>query len=213
LSHYRPSSTEPRRNQAAQSRIELRPYQEESIQSVLKYISNGEKRLGISLATGGGKTVIFSHLIERVSPPCPDATQTLILAHRRELVQQAYKHCRNLYPDLSIDVEMGAQHASGVADVTVASVQSITSGDRLTKYDPSRFKLVMIDEAHHATAPIYLRVLEHFGLYGEERTGTAALIGVSATFSRADGIKLGAVFDHIVYHKYEPMIHRATVQG
>jgi ATP-dependent helicase IRC3 len=37
--------------------VQLRPYQEESIQSVLKYLENGEKRLGVSLATGGGKTV------------------------------------------------------------------------------------------------------------------------------------------------------------
>ena len=37
--------------------IELRPYQEDSIQAVLKYLTNGEKRLGISLATGSGKTV------------------------------------------------------------------------------------------------------------------------------------------------------------
>jgi ATP-dependent helicase IRC3 len=37
--------------------IRLRQYQEECIQSVLKYINEGHKRLGISLATGAGKTV------------------------------------------------------------------------------------------------------------------------------------------------------------
>jgi ATP-dependent helicase IRC3 len=38
-------------------KIALRPYQEESISAVLSYLNKGEKRLGISLATGSGKTV------------------------------------------------------------------------------------------------------------------------------------------------------------
>jgi superfamily II DNA or RNA helicase len=37
--------------------IRLREYQEECIQSVLSYLEQGHKRLGISLATGSGKTV------------------------------------------------------------------------------------------------------------------------------------------------------------
>jgi superfamily II DNA or RNA helicase len=37
--------------------IRLRQYQEECIQSVLTYLKKGHKRLGISLATGSGKTV------------------------------------------------------------------------------------------------------------------------------------------------------------
>ncbi|KAL4974265.1 hypothetical protein BDW66DRAFT_140405 [Aspergillus desertorum] len=37
--------------------IKLRDYQEECIQSVLDHVAQGHKRLGISLATGAGKTV------------------------------------------------------------------------------------------------------------------------------------------------------------
>lgn len=37
--------------------IRLRDYQEECIQSVLSHLDAGHKRLGISLATGSGKTV------------------------------------------------------------------------------------------------------------------------------------------------------------
>lgn len=37
--------------------IKLRQYQEECIQSILSSVEEGEKRLAVSLATGGGKTV------------------------------------------------------------------------------------------------------------------------------------------------------------
>lgn len=181
--------------------IQLRPYQEESITSVLTNLAKGSRRLGLSLATGSGKTVIFSHLIDRVPAPSRDAIQTLVLAHRRELVEQAARHIENLYPSKRVEVEMAHQHASGTADITVASVQSITSGERLRKYDPARFKLVLVDEAHHIAAPTYLGVLKHFNLAEKNAETHTALVGVSATFSRSDGVSLGSAIDHIVYHK------------
>ncbi|KAK0619839.1 P-loop containing nucleoside triphosphate hydrolase protein [Immersiella caudata] len=183
-----------------QQRVQLREYQEECIQSVLVGLENGHKRLGISLATGSGKTVIFTQLIDRVKPLSETATQTLILAHRKELVEQAARHCQNTYPDKTIELEMGKLSASGTADITIASVQSITSQERFLKFDPRRFKLILVDEAHHIVAPNYLKVLNYLGL-GEKKQDSPHLVGVSATFSRSDGVRLGAAIDEIVYHK------------
>ncbi|CAI6233132.1 unnamed protein product [Periconia digitata] len=183
--------------------ISLREYQEECIQSVLSYLQKGHKRLGVSLATGSGKTVIFTHLIDRI-PADEDAAQTLILAHRRELVEQAARHCTLAYPHKHVEIEMGKHQASGAADITVASIQSIMSADRLQKFDPSRFKLVLVDEAHHIVSQKYLELMEHFGLRHAvdwKNAHVPALVGVSATFSRFDGRRLGTVIDHIVYHR------------
>jgi ATP-dependent helicase IRC3 len=121
-------------------------------------------------------------------------------------VEQAARHCRLAYPDKTIDIEMGSSHASGHADITVASVQSIISGDRIQKFDPRRFKLILVDEAHHIVARGYLQTLSYFGLSAAQ-ADSPALVGVSATLSRADGLKIGAAIDHIVYHKdYVDMI-------
>lgn len=144
--------------------------------------------------------VIFTQLIDKIKSRSKDCDATLILAHRRELVEQAAKHCERTYPDKKIEIEMGSLHASGTADITIASVQSINSKDRIDKYDPSRFKLVLVDEAHHIVARSYLRVLHHFGL-DKKQADSPALVGVSATFSRFDGLKLGSAIDEIVYHK------------
>lgn len=46
-------------NHVAKKPIRLRDYQDECIQAVLSYLDKGQKRLGISLATGSGKTVSF----------------------------------------------------------------------------------------------------------------------------------------------------------
>lgn len=176
--------------------ITLRDYQEEAITSVLNYLAAGEHRLGLSLATGSGKTVIFSHLIDRISHP--KASKTLVLAHRKELVEQAAAHCRNAYPHKSVEIEMGKIKASGQADITIASIQSLVN--RLDSYDSTQFKLVIVDEAHHITASSYATILQWFGLDGKGESDIA-LVGLSATFSRPDGISLGSAIDHIVYHK------------
>lgn len=101
---------------------------------------------------------------------------------------------------------MGSSHASGAADITVASIWSIVSGDRMLKFDPKRFKLVLVDEAHHIVAAKFMETLSYFGLLLKDSTSAespppAALVGVSATLSRFDGLRLSDAIDHIVYHK------------
>lgn len=207
----------------ASNKLTLRNYQLDCIKSVTQALKHGQKRVGISLATGSGKTVsrlmyypcmietfraaansnckvIFTQLIDKIKSRPDKGDATLILAHRRELVEQAARHCEDTYPNKKIEIDMGSLHASGTADITIASVQSITSKDRINKYDPSRFKLVLVDEAHHIVARSYLTVLTHFGL-NKKQADSPALVGVSATFSRFDGVKLGSAIDEIVYHK------------
>ena len=151
--------------------------------------------------------VIFTQLIDRIQPPKHGATQTLILVHRRELVEQAARHCSNAYPTKSIEIEMGNLHASGAADITIASVRSITSQDRISKFSADRFKLVLVDEAHHIVAPGYMETLRHFGLTASATfENSPALVGVSATLSRFDGLRLSDAIDHIVYHKYVTVV-------
>lgn len=191
------------------SAFTLRPYQEECVTTCLEALAQGATRIGVSSPTGSGKTTMFTELLARMPAAKGGGTQTLILVNAVALVDQAYTTVRRLLPHLHVERDQGTKHkASGVADVTVATVQSLRSPLRLDKYDPWRFKCVIVDEAHHSTSDTYRKVLFHF--HTDVHCPDAAeadvpvhvpIIGFSATFSRHDGLALGTVYDQIVFHK------------
>jgi superfamily II DNA or RNA helicase len=64
----------------------------------------------------------------------------------------------------------------------------------MAKFDPARFGVLIIDEAHHATSPSYRRVIDYY------RTNRALkILGVTATPDRADEEALGQVFQSVAF--------------
>lgn len=181
------------------STIQLRDYQQHVIDLCMNRILSNRgtrARFGVSLATGGGKTVIFTNLIKQLGEQHRFA-RTLVLAHRRELVNQAAGTIRKFIPNSNVQIEMGKFVASLGDDshelqVVIASVQSLIR--RLENYQPNAFDLIIIDEAHHAVAKSYLQILQHF-------KQDVPVVGFSATFERADKKALETVIDEIVYHR------------
>jgi hypothetical protein len=66
----------------------------------------------------------------------------------------------------------------------VAAIQSV--GDRLDEFGHREFSYVVIDEAHHAAADTYRRILEYFD--------PRFILGLTATAERADGQNLLELF-------------------
>lgn len=159
--------------------MNLRPYQQAAFDSIQAGWAEAQKQLAV-MATGGGKTILFSHLA------AAEPGRTLILAHRAELIQQAVAKL-HAATGVFASVEMGASRALPGHGVVVASVQSMRA--RLAKYDPQAFDLVIADEAHHALAVEWQCVLKHFD--------SARVLGVTATPSRADNKKLGSYFQRV----------------
>ena len=170
--------------------IILRPYQQEALDSINAYYDKGVKRQLVVLPTGAGKTVIFSHLPQIKNNSVP----MLVLAHRAELLTQAKTKIGWSNPDLNIEIEQGENHA-GHSDVVVASVPTLgrAESERILKYPKDYFKAIVIDEAHHAAAPTYRRILDYFD--------AEFVLGVTATPQRSDKTRLTDVFDEIVYYK------------
>ncbi len=177
--------------------MELRPYQRETIDAVLRARREGVRRLVVCLPTGAGKTVILAELARMAR------RQVLVLAHREELLGQARDKIAAALGDPSmVSIERGAESAPVEARVLVCSIRSLHE-ERLTRVLRGRdIGLVVYDECHHAAAEDNLRVLRQLGAFDDDWSGT--LLGFTATTARGDGKGLDAVFERIVFVRTLP---------
>ncbi len=175
--------------------LNLRPYQREALQSIHKAYKNGKRRVIVSLPTGTGKTVVFAHFPRFFNMK----KRLLVLAHREELLLQARAKFQNIDPELKIGIEQSTSRAPADSKVVLASVPTLgrDGSDRLRQLNPEEFFLIVVDEAHHAVAPTYRRILEHFGLF--DPNTQRYLVGFTATPKRGDKQGLGAVFEEVCY--------------
>ncbi|KAJ3282317.1 hypothetical protein HDU79_010013, partial [Rhizoclosmatium sp. JEL0117] len=185
----------------------LRDYQRECIDTSLRRLKEGVRRQAVSLPVGSGKTVIFANLIKALQTPetCPTATKALVLAHRTELLSQAAAQIRRVMPDCKILLEQGRKMPTvkeiNECDIVVASVPTLghATSKRVDRFDPNLFKCIIIDEAHHASATTYHRLLKKIGALSDD--SHILVWGCSATLRRHDGRSLDPIFQSVVYHK------------
>jgi hypothetical protein len=151
---------------SAHRKIQLRDYQCECLEAILADYRSGVRRQFTCLPTGSGKTVIFAEFPRYFQMQ----NQMLVLAHRAELLEQACDKIRRANPDLKIAVEQAGRVADPACDVVVVSVPTLgrRGSKRLQRLDPNRFYLIVVDEAHHATAATDKRVLDYFGVFEKE---------------------------------------------
>lgn len=184
--------------------ISLRDYQTRGVKELRELFRRGKRSLLYVLPTGGGKTRVFTHITMSAGAK---GKRVLILVHRQELLSQSSLSLGELgvthgliTPDAKIKPVMNSHlrrlHRSFLdqgAHVQVASVQTISRSARLERW-ANKFDLIIVDEAHHATAGQWFTFLDS--------SPNSKILGVTATPKRSDGqglgVDAGGVFEAMV---------------
>ena len=178
--------------------MKLRDYQERAVDGTFAAWDEGRSAL-VVLPTGCGKTIVFASVIQRLLADGGKKARVLVLAHREELIAQAKDKIAAVVPSARIGIEMAELKANDFfgqpPEVVVSSVQTQNSGKppRMEKFAPKDFAAVIVDEAHHAIAKTYRRVIDWF----LEGNPACKLLGVTATPDRKDEAALGSVFERV----------------
>lgn len=118
------------------------------------------------------------------------ASKALILQHREELLTQNATKFRKINPEIGISV-VNADRKDWRGDAVFSMEPTLRRASNLEAMPP--VDLVVIDEAHHASADGYERIIETV----RKRNPGAKLLGVTATPNRGDKIKLDHIFDNV----------------
>lgn len=173
--------------------LDLRPYQRRALTSIEEAEREGLRRPLLVFPTGTGKTVIFSHALKERAP----RGRGVILVHREELAEQARDKLAMVAPDLKTGI-VKAERNDVDADVVIGSVPTLARDNRLAELIESGrqnpFATLVADEAHHAPAPTWTKVLRGLGAWSEFGPLT---LGFTATPERDNGKTLG-VWERVV---------------
>ena len=162
------------------ARPRLRPYQLDALDDIDAAFATVDRVLH-QAPTGSGKTVTFTEYIR--GEVAADGL-VIVLVHRDEILEQTSRALRRFGIRHGI-IAPGYDQTSH--PVQVASVMTLVRRlDRL----PWLPSLLVIDEAHHAVAATWLRIIDALP--------DARILGVTATPRRLDGKPLDDIFDHLV---------------
>jgi superfamily II DNA or RNA helicase len=153
----------------------LRDYQTDDVERLRASYGSGHRAPIYQLATGGGKTVVFSHITKSAAAK---GKRTGVFVHRRELIKQS--SAKLDWAGVPHGIMAAGQDRDHDAPVQVLSIQSAV------RRELPQFDFIVIDEAHHARADTWHQLLAS--------QTKAKLLGVTATPARTDGKGLGV--DH-----------------
>ncbi len=149
--------------------LELKHHQREALDALQAMRDRHETIALLYHATGTGKTVTAVTDAKRCGG------RTLFLAHTQELVNQAADTFRTLWPEVTVGRYMEAIKEPE-AHVVCGSVQSVAL--HLENFREDAFSYLIVDEAHHAAADTYQKILAYFH--------PAFTLGLTATPERTD---------------------------
>jgi superfamily II DNA or RNA helicase len=156
-------------------RNELYDKQVQALEAICATREAGLTRILVQMATGTGKTTVFSELpawtpMRAWADPLGDKRKgafLMVLAHRDEIIDQTCARLQRQTPGLLVSIEQGDRHANSYSEAIVASVNTLAARNffraRRLAFQHPNLRVVIVDEAHHAAANSYRGVLTVLG--------------------------------------------------
>jgi superfamily II DNA or RNA helicase len=149
--------------------IQLRDYQAEALEKIENAFIQHDG-VFYTLPTGGGKTVVFSELFNRL---IPKGYKCVMVAHRKELIKQAHRTILRL-TGIDAGIIQACDSDKPDSPIQLCMIQSLRS--RKLPFNPD---LIVTDEAHLCKGEGYTKFYNRYPL--------AKRLFVSATPCRLDG--------------------------
>jgi len=165
----------------------LRPRQKELVSKTVDALYTHGNTLAVAPA-GAGKTIMLSAVLDRMFKR--DIERACVLAHRDELTFQNEGKFKLVSPSLSTSI-FNANEKNWDGQVAFAMVQTLSRENNLISLPP--LDALVIDEAHHARADSYMRVIEHARRINPDMK----LLGMTATPHRGDKKGLRNIFSNV----------------
>lgn len=162
--------------------LELKEHQKAALRALEEMRDNSETIALLYHATGTGKTTTAVMDAKRCGG------RVLFIAHTQELVDQATKRFRELWTTTTVGRYCEAIKQPR-AHVVCGSVQSVAL--HLDEFKNDDFDYLIVDEAHHAAADTYQKVLSYFK--------PAFTLGLTATPERADDKSILEIFKNTAH--------------
>ena len=166
--------------------MRLRPRQKTFVERSVAALASRGNTLGVA-PTGAGKTIMLSAVTGEM---IGDGAKACVLAHRDELTAQNRAKFQRVVPGVATSV-IDATEKSWNSQVAFAMVPTLARASNLA--DMPRLDLLVVDEAHHAVADSYRRIIDRV----REANPDARIFGVTATPNRGDRKGLREVFDNV----------------
>jgi DNA repair protein RadD len=123
---------------------ELRYYQRACVDALFEWVSTHDGHPLLVVPTGGGKSLIIGTIISEALGNAPGA-RALVLAHRKELIQQNVRAIASVMPLGQIGIySAGLKSRDRTSPIIVAGIQSVAK----RAFELGAFDLILIDEAH-----------------------------------------------------------------
>lgn len=174
---------------------QLRPYQSDIAKKVILRFDAGEKNAFYVIATGLGKTVIATEIVNQLY--ARGLKRILVVCHSVPLAIQLQK---SFWGQIGKSIKTRL-FMNGVTPIPIDGINFglyQTLNANLGGLEPGAFDVIIVDEAHHARANAFESCINHLK--------PRFLVGMTATPWRQDGLALERMFG-------EPLAKMSLIDG